>query len=181
MAINLKRSTKERMTFVSSIDSAVDVSTDELKEHYREYLYHHDVSRLTLTGEPVKWILRPLTNAVYEKAIQETRGIAVPRLYVTPTAARRLVMYSCEKIEGPPQDGWPDSPHRVYDLWLGLEESFASDLPTALCLEAAEMLLSTLPLMDVEEPDPRNGVRVGKDASIKKKSNSKSEKQRGTK
>ncbi len=154
MGMKLYPSKTDRIEFVFSGDPAVDVSTDKLREQFRKYLQTHDISLLKLTGEPTRWILRPLDLPTYEEALSQG-GLAVPGVYTEPLIARRLMMFCCERIEGSLPTPMPAKPFR---FWArigrqGLDQEFAASLPTGMCIEAGEMLMGTLPLAEDEDTD----------------------------
>jgi hypothetical protein len=176
MGFRLYPSRHDRLVFVSSVDEFVDTSTPEKAEAYRAYLYSHDLSSLTTTGDPIRFICRPLTRAIYEYATRDARGIAVPRLYCDAPTARKLLMLCCYEIEGKVEKDWPERKHQVHFGQVGLSQELADDLPSALCLEAAEFLLSTLPIPGDETADDKDnpgkkraGLSVRKGAGLKKK------------
>jgi len=59
MGFKLFPSRDDRIEFITSLDEAVDTSTEEAREGYRTYLETLDRSTIVLVGEPTVFILRP--------------------------------------------------------------------------------------------------------------------------
>jgi len=64
-----KRKT-DRVRLILSADDAVDLSTPEALEGFRRYRETLDERHLTLRGQPVRWVLRPLTVGLFEDATE---------------------------------------------------------------------------------------------------------------
>jgi len=157
MSFKLYTSRKDTVRFISSIDQCVQCETDDEVEAYAEYLRDLDPSRLTLTGDPVVFILRPLSWAAYELACRDAKGIAVKDLYTDEPTARELLRLSCEDVENWPIE-WGDEKakrgaFRFEYRRKVLAPEFAEDLPGAVCREAAKVLLDTLPINEPDQVD----------------------------
>lgn len=171
MAFKLIVSKSDRLRFISSLDPAVDTSTEEQKEQYRKYLEDHDEGRLTLAGKPVVWLLRPLDMATYEHALTYTKGLAVPGLYTDAPSARELFRLSVDEIENYPED-WSakDSVFSWEYRQKCLSDAAVRNLPSGLVREGAAMLLGTLPLATAKVTTTEDGREVETaDSPAKKK------------
>jgi len=152
MGFKLFKSRRDRIKFISSVDEAVDVSTEQHRTAYANYLKTLDPSLLVLNGEPLTFTLRPLDVEVYEIACRDSRGVAIRDLYTDSVTARQLLRLSCEDVTEWPKE-WGDK-EKAFRFEYGrkvLSPEFVCDLPPAVCREAAAVLLDTLPLPELDQ------------------------------
>ena len=159
MGFKLFPSRDDRIEFITSLDEAVDTSTEEAREGYRTYLETLDRSTIVLVGEPTVFILRPLAWDAYEIACRDAQGVAIKDLYTDTPTARELFRLSVEDVE-PWADGWGKKKKEAAFRWefkrKVLSAQFVARIPAGACREAAKILLDTLPMPDpkpAEEPD----------------------------
>jgi hypothetical protein len=139
----------DRVQFVTSVDDAVDVSDAEKLDAYKAYLDSHDISGVSLVGEPVVFHLRPLTVDVLEYAIRDTSGLS-PSMHIDVPASRRMFQLCCEDITGPGSERLKRPLTQMHYGYQGLSAAIMANIPSAACVEAASMLQSTLPGDDDE-------------------------------
>jgi hypothetical protein len=153
MGFKLFASRSDRIRFIPSCDDAVVLDTPEQKAAYRQYLETLDEGLLTLRGQPVVFLLRPLDLEVYEIALRNAKGAALKGIFIDPPAARELVRLSVEEIENWPAEwGGQDKAFHFEHRRRVLSPRFSPMLPPGLCAEAAHVLLDSLPVPDVELP-----------------------------
>ena len=161
MGFKLYASREDRIKFITSLDDAVVAETEEQRDAFKRYLDTGDETLLTLQGEPVRWQLRPLTMATWELACRDARGIAVKGIYTDLPTARELLRLSCEDADPWPAEwGKKEDAFRFEYRRKVLSPQFAERIPPGVCLEAAKVLLDSLPLdQEVTAPFGESGGR----------------------
>ena len=152
MSFKLYQSQRDLLVFVSSVDDAVDVSTEELREAYRTYLKTHDRKLLKLIGSSVEFHCRPLDIYTLRMAEELSERRCLAGLYTHPMTAAFILGLSCAKIIGSflDENGEPIqvSPGDMYRFRHGrrtLSDEFALRVDEDIALEGAEFLLNSLP------------------------------------
>lgn len=97
--LRFPRRKTDRVRVILSADDAVDLSTPEAVEGFKRYRDTLDERHLTLRGDPVRWVLRPLTVGLFEDAMG-TPGADL----TAPETERRLLQAVVEDIQPWPAD-----------------------------------------------------------------------------
>ena len=154
MGFKLFPSRADRIEFITSLDDAVDTSTEEAKDGYRKYLDTLDQSTIVLNGEPTVFRMRPLAMDVYEIACRDAQGVAIRDLYTDTPTARQLFRLSVEDVEPWPEAwGDKDAAFRFEYKRKVLGQHFIARMPAGACREAAKLLLDTLPLPESRDKE----------------------------